>query len=357
MKVNDCPPVWIGPDISEPLNNWLEQAGYTKIWILTDRNSDAFCLDQLINKVPLLAKASLITIEPGEEAKSLASCEKIWDKLTYEGADRKSLLCNLGGGVVSDLGGFAASAFMRGISFIQIPTTLLAMVDATIGGKTGINFSGIKNLIGSFQHASGVFAQTNFLASLHPHEIFSGYAEMLKHSLIEGGKHWQSIREMENPTASNLDELLIASIQLKLRITNEDFKESGLREVLNLGHTTAHALESLYFEQKQPLMHGFAVAAGMAIETHLAEHLQTGLQQSEAKQIREYIYQIFPPVKFTPDQINRLIDHMQHDKKNNAGKIRFSLLASIGNARHGFEASTTEIEMALNMYLTDVSHH
>jgi 3-dehydroquinate synthase len=355
-KLSDHPPVWVAEDVSEALDFYFKQFSPHKISILADTNTSEFCLPILKSKIKSLENAHLITIEAGEASKSVDSCAMIWKELNKNGTDRKSLLCNLGGGIVGDLGGFAASTFMRGIPFIQVPTSLLAMVDASIGGKTGINFSGIKNLVGTFQQPAGIFIQPGFLSSLPEEELVSGFAEMAKHALIEGGDHWRKIMNIEPKDSKELRNLIVESVALKLSITEKDFKESGLREVLNLGHTSAHALEALYFSAGKQIMHGYAVAAGLAIETYIAQHLKTGLSETEAEHIRQFIYLKIPSVSFDSSQIEALIDLMDHDKKNREGKIRFSLLASIGKPIQGCDAPREVIRNAFNNYLADVSH-
>jgi 3-dehydroquinate synthase len=352
-KISDDPPVWVGSDVADQLSQWLSAFSPDNIWILADSNTETCCLPKLRQNVARLKNASLITIGNGEQAKTVKTCEYIWNALSNGGAVRRSLICNVGGGIVGDIGGFTASSFMRGIPFIQVPTSLLAMVDASVGGKTGVNFQGIKNLIGTFQQPAAVFIQTDFLSTLPEEELLSGFAEMVKHALIEGGAHWDRIQSFSIHDFANLPAMIEDSVRLKSAITTSDFKESGLREVLNLGHTTAHALESLYFAADKQLLHGFAVAAGLAIESYMAESLVTGLSQEDANSIRRFVYSIFPKAEFRQHQIGEIIRLMDHDKKNRSNSIRFSLLERIGQARHGFEVSEKIIGEALEKYLQD----
>lgn len=357
IKLSDSPGIWVGNRLSEQIDQCLQDFSPSKIWILADTNTAKYCLNSLYADSPLLKNAGLIEIETGEHNKSLQTSRLIWETLAREGADRQSILINLGGGIVGDIGGFAASTFMRGIPFIQMPTTLLSMVDSAVGGKTGINFLGIKNLVGSFQHPAAVFVQTDFLKSLPDEEKRSGFAEMVKHALIEGGMHWEKIRAIRNPEIADLEELIADSVRLKLAITQKDFKESGLREVLNLGHTTAHALESLYLNEETQLLHGYAVAAGLAVETYIASSWNECLNKEAAQEIRNYLYSVFPPVCFYPHQFDTIIELMQHDKKNKSGKIRFSLLGNIGAPKHGCDVPVDLIRTALEKYMADVGYH
>jgi 3-dehydroquinate synthase len=299
-------------------------------FILCDSNTANFCLPILLALAPELAAAEVITVAAGEETKQLATASEIWAKLLALGADRQSLILNLGGGMITDLGGFVAASFMRGIDFVNIPTTLLAQVDAAIGGKTGLNLDSFKNIIGAFAPPVELITLPVFLQTLPPTQILSGFAEMIKHGLIEGGTHWQSIKNCR-PLTEIPATLIDLSVACKIKICAADPNEKGIRKTLNAGHTIGHAIESLSMDtDKQPLLHGHAVAAGLYYEAQLAENI--GLLKKETRQeIQTLLVQNYEIPTFAPAAVAALIDFMQHDKKNSAQKIAFSLPADIGN--------------------------
>jgi 3-dehydroquinate synthase len=329
--------------------NWLKSQSFTSLFILVDKHTHVSCLPYLSANNPILKTASILEISPGERSKSIEIAMDLWKSLLNKGADRQSILINLGGGVVGDLGGFVASVFMRGIRFVQIPTTLLAQVDASIGGKTGVNFHGIKNILGSFQQPEAVFADCNFLNSLPTRELVSGYAEIVKHALIAGGDVWNKIKNTNPLRVDDWSSIVTESILQKKAITDADFKESGYREVLNLGHTIAHALESLYFKKNKQLTHGEAVAAGICIESRLAVLLNI-LDENEFNQVQNYIHAHFTPVEYTANDLPELLDHIQKDKKNEQSNPAFSLLQGIGKVITRKTAAPELIIQALTDY-------
>ena len=294
--------------------------------------------------------AERITIGATDANKTLDSLSHVWSELQRLGATRHSLMVNLGGGMVTDLGGFAASTFKRGISYINIPTTLLSMVDASVGGKTGINFGGLKNEIGVFNNARSVILDTVFLKTMDEENLLSGYAEMLKHGLISNEPMWAELMRF-SPLTSNLQPLakMVAdSVAVKQRIVLEDPTEQGIRKALNLGHTAGHAFESLALERK-PVLHGYAVAWGLIVELWLS-CVKTGFPQDKMRQTVSFILEHYGRMTITCDDYPHLLELMHHDKKNTGSDINFTLLGGIGDIRINQTASEEEIKEALDFY-------
>ena len=292
---------------------------YSQIAILVDENTKRECL----KKLKKLENSLIIEIKSGEEYKNINSCNFIWEQLTKNNFDRKSLLINLGGGVIGDMGGFCASTYKRGIDFVQIPTTLLAMVDASVGGKLGIDFMGLKNQIGLFNNPKAVLINPNFLETLPENQLKSGFAEVVKHALIYDGNLW---KELQNTSFNklNCEEIIETSVQIKNNIVLADPNEKGERKKLNFGHTFGHAIESYYLEKGTPILHGEAVFMGMILETEISH-----LSETDKNEIKNYILSNFA-LPYTPKKYN-LHKFLINDKKNQSGKINFSLLNKIGN--------------------------
>ena len=318
-------------------------------FILTDETTLRLCLP-VVSSYACLQGARTITIKAGDTHKDLESISHVWSELQRMGATRHSLLINLGGGMVTDLGGFAASTFKRGISFINIPTTLLSMVDASVGGKTGINFGGLKNEIGVFNNASCVILDTIFLQTLDEENILSGYAEMLKHGLISTEEHWAELMnfDIEKPNLKELGDLVAKSVQVKERIVTEDPTEKGIRKALNLGHTVGHAFESLALQRK-PVLHGYAVAWGLVCELYLSV-AKTSFPVDKMRQMTRFIFEHYGRMSITCDDYPALLELMTHDKKNTGSDINFTLLGGIGDIRINQTATKEEIEEALDFY-------
>lgn len=320
--------------LCEGLENSLERAiehcPHDRIFILTDEHTHRLCLP-LLREVAALKGAGEIVIGAEDTHKNLATLASVWQALSDGGATRHSLMVNLGGGMVTDLGGFAASTFKRGIAYINIPTTLLAMVDAAVGGKTGINFNGLKNEIGVFAPAASVLIETEFLRTLDARNFFSGYAEMLKHGLISTPEHWAELLafDTEHIDYTRLKEMVGRSVQVKENIVREDPLERGIRKALNLGHTIGHAFESLALAENRPELHGYAVAWGMVCELYLS-HLKTGFPTDKMRQTIRFIKEHYGTFSFDCKEYERLYDLMKHDKKNTAGVINFTLLKDVG---------------------------
>ncbi len=313
------------------LDSLVAQLAPDRVFVLTDTTTQECCLP-LLKSSAAVSAAHPIMIGSTDSNKTLESLASVWQQLGDNGASRHSLLLCLGGGMVTDLGGFAAATFKRGIPFINIPTTLLAMVDAAVGGKTGINFNGLKNEIGAFREAEAVVIDTQFLRTLDTENLRSGYAEMLKHSLLEGVEMWATHLnfDLENPDYSQLQDLVRQSIDVKRRIVAEDPTEKGLRKALNLGHTTAHAFESLALQENRTLLHGYAVAWGIAGELYLSA-TQLGFPVDRMRQTVQFINEHYGKFDFTCKQYEQLYDYMTHDKKNVGGVINFTLLNNVGD--------------------------
>lgn len=314
------------------LSHAIEKCPHNKLFILTDEHTQRLCLPTL-KETSLLKDAIEICIGVEDVHKTLETLASVWMALSTQGATRHSLLINLGGGMVTDLGGFAAATFKRGISYINIPTTLLAMVDASVGGKTGINFNGLKNEIGAFAPANSVLIETEFLRTLDMHNFFSGYAEMLKHGLISNVSHWA---ELLNFNTSDIDyaalkQLVGESVQVKEDIVAQDPFEHGIRKALNLGHTVGHAFESMALAENRPVLHGYAVAWGIVCELYLS-HTKVGFPKEKMRQTIQFIKDNYGVFTFDCKKYEQLYAYMTHDKKNaSAGTINFTLLKDIGD--------------------------
>ena len=307
--------IWIG----EKSLSKLDISKYSKVAILVDENTKRECFSLL----PKISNSIIIEVPSGEENKNISICNTVWKKLSLNNFDRNSVLINLGGGDICDMGGFCASTYKRGLDFIQIPTTLLAMVDASIGGKIGINFNGLKNQIGLFSNPKSVIINPIFLKTVPEKQLQSGFAEVIKHSLITDKKHWEIL---SNTAFKDLDwqNIIDISIQIKNTIVKSDPLEKNNRKKLNFGHTYGHAIESYYLEEKKPILHGEAVLMGIILESELSL-----LSQNEKIDIKDYIISNFS----LPDipSKNKLMKFLINDKKNKKAKINFTLLNGIGS--------------------------
>ena len=327
----------------------IEKCPHDRLFILTDEHTHRLCLPQLQN-IPAIQDATEIIIGAEDVHKNLETLASVWQALSEQGATRHSLLINLGGGMVTDLGGFAAT-FKRGIAYINIPTTLLSMVDASVGGKTGINFNGLKNEIGVFAPASSVLLETEFLRSLDAHNFFSGYAEMLKHGLISTPEHLAELLsfDTEQIDYAALKAMVGRSVQVKENIVEQDPKEHGIRKALNLGHTIGHAFESLALAENRPVLHGYAVAWGIVCELYLS-HIKTGFPKEKMRQTIQFIKENYGAFAFNCKQYDRLYELMLHDKKNTAGIINFTLLKEVGDICLNQTADKETIFEVLDFY-------
>ena len=340
--------VIVSGNLERDLVNAIAECEHDKIFILTDQTTHDMCLPKLQNFLCLKGAQSIV-IKAGDTNKTLDSLAEVWTALSQGGATRHSLMINLGGGMVTDLGGFAASTFKRGIDFINIPTTLLAMVDASVGGKTGINFGGLKNEIGVFSDSKFVIINTQFLDTLDHDNICSGFAEMLKHGLISDNKHWAELVgfNLAQPDLAQLQRMVAESIKVKERIVTEDPHEHGIRKALNLGHTVGHALESFAMKHGRPVLHGYAVAYGMVCELYLSAR-KTDFPTDKMHQTVRFILDHYGRLPYTCDDYPELLELMRHDKKNTSGIINFTLLGGIGDIRINQTATKEEIEETLD---------
>ena len=318
---------------SEGLTSLVQQLNkdeYTSLFILVDENTEQHCLTRFLAHTEL-NPTSVLVMQAGEENKHLSTCEKLWNELSSLGADRNSALINLGGGVVTDLGGFVACTFKRGIDFYNIPTTLLSMVDASVGGKTGIDLGALKNQIGIIQEPQQVVIDSQWLSTLPLEEVRSGFAEMLKHGLIADANYWGKLKGLVNLTPEVLSPYIKPSVAVKSEVVQEDPYEKGLRKILNFGHTLGHAIESYFLvtPSKQRLLHGEAIAIGMVLEAYLSIEC-CGLSPEEAKEIKLVFQKFYPQVEIKEEDVDAILALLRHDKKNKAGRINFVLLTKIG---------------------------
>jgi len=340
--------VIIADNLENDIVQALQQTPHDRLFLLTDENTNRLCLPKVAG-FSRLSEAHQITIAPGDTNKTIEQAAHVWQELQQHGATRHSLLVCLGGGMLTDLGGFAASTFKRGIAFINIPTTLLAQVDASVGGKTGVNFGGLKNEIGVFRNADFVILDTGFLTTLDEQNVRSGYAEMLKHALISNTEMWAQHLHfpLEQPDLQQLKQMVAASVEVKQGIVLQDPQEQGIRKALNLGHTLGHAIESLAMEKRAPLLHGYAVAYGLAGELYLSA-TKAGFPADRLRQTVAYIRQYYGHAPIGCDDYEALLQLMRHDKKNVAGSINFTLLSDIGEIKINQTATDEEIKEALD---------
>lgn len=318
-------------DVADTLQQLLCEMDHDRLYVLTDEHTARLCWPPVTQ---VLEGAHLITIAAGDEHKHVEALCHVWSELSAHGATRHSLLVNLGGGMVTDLGGFAAATFKRGIRCINVPTTLLAMVDAAVGGKTGINLHALKNEVGAFYPADAVVVSAQFLQTLDAPNLVSGFAEMLKHGLISTEEHWAQLMryDLENPDLEALQPLIMESIHTKEHIVEQDPKEQHIRKALNLGHTLGHAFETLALRRGTPCLHGYAVAWGLMGELYLS-HVREGFPADKLRQTVAFIKEVYGTFDFNCRDYDELYALMLHDKKNVGTEIRFTLLAAIGDIR------------------------
>lgn len=313
------------------LNRFIAQENYSKIFVLVDTNTHIHCLSPFLSALETSLEIEVIEIDNGEEFKTIETCEGVWDALVHLGADRNSCLINLGGGVVTDLGGFVAATYKRGMDFINVPTTLLSMVDASVGGKTGVDLGSLKNLIGVIKNPKMVVVLTGYLESLPAKEMRSGLAEIYKHGLIADQEYWKNLTKLKELTTDDLSQIIYDSVLIKNKIVLKDPFEQSLRKTLNYGHTLGHAIESycLKSEHKTTLLHGEAIAIGMILESYLSHHI-CKLEVEILNEISDVLTAMYEHTSFTPIEIKAIIENLKFDKKNSKGEINFVLLKDIG---------------------------
>lgn len=324
------------------LNNYIKKLNPSKIIFLTDENTQKYCYPKFILQLETKITSHIIIIKAGEVYKNIDTCNFIWLKLIDFKVDREALMINLGGGVITDLGGFVASTYMRGIKFINIPTTLLSMVDASLGGKTGIDISFFKNLIGTFKSAVIVLIYSDFLFTLDELELKSGFAEIIKHALISDKYQWQILKKIDYTNINALKKILPQNIELKFNIIKLDFKEKNIRKILNFGHTIGHSLESYFLSIKAPILHGEAIAMGMLAESFIAKKINI-LSENEFLDIKNFLLKIYKIYDYSDINFQSLISIMKQDKKNKYDKFQFSLINSIGSGVYNQEITEYQI--------------
>ncbi|WP_297335606.1 3-dehydroquinate synthase [Algoriphagus sp.] len=339
VKFNSNPEALIKEEI-RPLD-------FSQLLVLTDQNTFRDCYPLIENSLP---EHFVFTILPGEEFKTLETCAGIWKKMTELALDRKALVLNLGGGVLGDMGGFCASIFKRGIQFINMPTTLLSQVDASVGGKLGVDFQGLKNHLGVFNEPRCVLITTQFLQTLPEQELRSGFAEVIKHGLIRDKTYFDSLN-FENWAQNDWNLLTFQSVEIKKQVVQEDPKELGLRKILNFGHTLGHALETFYLNGPHHLLHGEAIAAGMICEAWLSVE-KTGLSKQELTEITEKLIQVYGKIKIDSSDWEAILELCLQDKKNEGRTMLFSLLKGIGSCSFNIPVNREEMKQALTYYST-----
>jgi len=335
-------------DLNRDLSDILSRLSFDKLFLLTDENTERLCYP-LVKDNTQIAKAGKIIIKAGDDNKNIETLSSIWKYLSENGATRHSLLINLGGGMLTDIGGFAAASFKRGIKCINIPTTLLGAVDAAVGGKTGINFNGLKNEIGAFAPAETVLIDSAFFKSLDHQNFLSGYAEMIKHGLIDSDKEWQATMsfDTEEIDYEKLKQLVVDSVGVKERIVEIDPFEKGIRKALNLGHTIGHAFESMSYELNKPVQHGYAVAWGIICELYLS-HRFCGFPKEKMYKTIYFIKDNYHGFYFDCDHYERLYEYMKHDKKNESDTVNFTFLSDVGKIEINQTASKEDIFDAID---------
>ena len=342
-------PVHFDDSITQ-LVNFIKAGNYSRFFVLTDENTSVHCLPVIKEQIDAMDNYDIIEINAGEESKNLDFCIGVWKMLIDFGADRNALMVNLGGGVITDMGGFIASTYKRGIDFVQMPTTLLAQVDASVGGKTGVDLDGVKNIIGTFTQPKAVFMNIGFLNTLPQRQILSGLAEMLKHGLIVDAAYWDQLKtsDLTIPSA----ELVHRSVAIKNDVVIADPHEKGIRKALNFGHTVGHAVETLsLLNDTDPLTHGEAIAIGIICEAWLSNQ-KAGLSDDELTEISTVITGLYPKHPVNEANFDTLLQIMQKDKKNSNGKINCTLLKHIGQYSIDNICTPDELWDSLRYYST-----
>lgn len=340
----------VGQNLLEKVPEIVDLSRYSSIFVITDEVIAKYFLPKLLEQLPNGTKH--ISVPPGEKAKNIQTLQTIWNAMKDAELDRKSLVINLGGGVIGDMGGFAASTYMRGIAFMQIPTTLLSQIDASVGGKTGIDFAGIKNLIGTFNQPIAVIIDVKTLESLPKRELISGFGEMIKHGLIADKAYFEKVTSKAPLEFSQeeLIELIAQSCATKKELIEQDETESGVRKIVNFGHTVGHAIEALSLESDNPLLHGEAVSIGMIAEAKISQ-MQNMLSIEDFQTIENALTNAGLPTAISGLQTEDIIKKMQSDKKNFSGQINFTLLQTIGKGVINQKASEEIIKQAI-AYIT-----
>jgi len=331
--------------IEDSLSAFLKDKSYSSVAVIVDENTKEHCFQRI---EPVLPDHYVIQIPSGEQHKTLNTAQKIWSQMVQNNMDRHSLVINLGGGVIGDMGGYAASCYMRGVDFAQIPTTLLSQVDASVGGKLAVDFQGLKNFIGLFRDPNVVLVDPKFLKTLTPQELRSGYAEMIKHGLIQDVNIWNRLMQNDPWDGMDWEAEILESIAIKKKVVEADPFEKGLRKILNFGHTIGHAVETLSFSTDKPLLHGEAIAVGMAAEVLLSIE-KCNLNLDDARIIIKHLSSVYSDIDLSIlSRSDELINYLTKDKKNRGGRRLFSLLSAIGKSEYNVEVSPEEITASLS---------
>lgn len=344
--------IFIGKNVFDDMRKFLKSDKYqnARFFVLADSNTLAKCYPFLSINLEFLEDAEIFEIDSGEEQKNIDIAKELWAALAEQKADRHAVLINLGGGVISDLGGFVASSYKRGISFVNVPTSLMAQVDASIGGKVGVNMNDLKNMIGYFKNPDAIFIYPGFLRSLDLKQIISGWAEVVKHALITDVEIWKKIQKLNPKNINNWDNIILQSVTIKSQIVESDFYETSIRKNLNFGHTIGHALEGLFLENhKNTVLHGEAIAAGMICESFLS-FKKGRIKKDDLEIISGYLLKYFPIIKLDDMDYHRIMELITNDKKNMKNKINFCLLNGVGAASMDKSIGNDLIIDSLNYY-------
>ncbi|MEM8894984.1 MAG: 3-dehydroquinate synthase [Bacteroidota bacterium] len=341
--------VTIESNIKSALADFFSATQFSAVFVLVDENTAKHCLPIIQDVLPEFWS---VEIKSGEEEKHIETCARIWRSMTEAKLDRKALMVNLGGGVIGDMGGFCAGTYKRGISFINVPTTLLAQVDASVGGKLGIDFDGYKNHIGLFKEPDHVFIAPGFLKTLSGRELRSGFAEVVKHAYIRDQDYLKSIKSVElddQPWSERIDH----SINIKSEVVAEDPTEQGLRKILNFGHTVGHAIETTYLETPKKLLHGEAIAVGMICELYLS-HKLLEVDKEMVDQESQYLAALFDSTVIDKADFEQIVGHALQDKKNEGGVVKMSLLRAVGDCTYDIPVSSADMLDSLFYFNTVV---
>ncbi|AMQ56280.1 3-dehydroquinate synthase [Algoriphagus sanaruensis] len=339
-------PVIFSADIKQTLSSLVSQLSFSRLVVLTDQNTQHHCLPIIQEILP--SETVFISVSAGEIHKNLDTCSLIWNRMTEEALDRKALMLNLGGGVIGDMGGFCASLYKRGVRFINCPTTLLSQVDASVGGKLGIDFKGLKNHLGVFNEPETVVIAPEFLKTLPQAELRSGYAEIIKHGLIRDKAYFKKL-QAQNWENQDWESLIRHSVGIKKAVVDADPKENGLRKILNFGHTIGHAFESYFLDTSNHLLHGEAIALGMIAEGFLSFE-KVGLSYEDFQELSQFLLRVYGKVNFSLHELDPILDLCLQDKKNEGQTLLFSLLESIGNCTFNIPVTREEIKNAIHYY-------
>ncbi|MEQ8714406.1 MAG: 3-dehydroquinate synthase [Cyclobacteriaceae bacterium] len=343
--------VTIVSNIKSALADFFSTCRFSGVFVLVDENTEEHCLPLVKDVLP---EFWLVRIKSGEEQKHIETCTQVWKSMTEAKLDRKALMINLGGGVIGDMGGFCAGTYKRGISFINVPTTLLSQVDASVGGKLGIDFEGFKNHIGLFKDPGHVFISPEFLNTLPPRELRSGFAEVVKHAYIRDRDYLGSLKSVALADQPWMDRIK-HSIAIKSAVVDADPTEQHLRKILNFGHTVGHAIETSYLETDKKLLHGEAIAVGMICELYLS-HKLLELDKDQVTKESQYLAGLFESETIDRSDFEMIVQNALQDKKNEGGIVKMSLLRDLGDCTYDIPVSGADMLDSLFYFNTVVSN-